>query len=73
MNDYSKYLVINSEVRFGKACIIGTRISVFDVLGWFASGMTLEDILEDYPELTKEQIQACLAYAANREHKLLVA
>jgi len=60
-------------VRFGKACIIGTRISVFDVLGWFASGMTLEDILEDYPELTKEQIQACLAYAANREHKLLVA
>ncbi len=53
MNDYSKYLAINSEVRFGKACIIGTRISVIDVLGWFASGMTLEDILEDYPELTK--------------------
>jgi len=73
MNDYSKYLVINSEVRFGKACIIGTRISVFDVLGWFASGMTLEDILDDYPELNKEQLQACLAYAANREHKLLVA
>jgi uncharacterized protein (DUF433 family) len=73
MNDYSKYLAINSEVRFGKACIIGTRISVFDVLGWFASGMTLEDILDDYPELNKEQLQACLAYAANREHKLLVA
>jgi uncharacterized protein (DUF433 family) len=46
---------------------------VFDVLGWLASGMSQEDILLDFPELTKEKLQACLAYAADREHKLRVA
>jgi uncharacterized protein (DUF433 family) len=49
------------------------RISVYDVLAWFASGMTTEDILNDFPELTAEDTQAVLSYAADREHKILVA
>ena len=73
MIDYTKYISINPGIRFGKPCITGTRISVYDVLSWLASGMTHEQILDDYPEITNTQIQACLAYAADREHKLKVA
>ena len=60
-------------MRFGRPCIRNTRISVFDVLSYLASGMTEKEILEDYPELTTEDIKACLAYAADREHKIRVA
>lgn len=70
---YTEYIVINPEIRFGKPCIKGTRISVYDVLSWLANGMSHEEIIEDFPELSVEQIQACLAYAADREHKLKVA
>jgi uncharacterized protein (DUF433 family) len=49
------------------------RISVYDILGWFASGMTTQEILEDFPELNLEDIQAALSYAADREHKILIA
>jgi uncharacterized protein (DUF433 family) len=49
------------------------RITVYDVLNWLASGMTTEEIVEDFPELTREDIHACLAYAADREHKHRVA
>lgn len=49
------------------------RISVYDILGWLASGMTREDILNDFPELTEEDIQAVLSYAADREHTILIA
>jgi uncharacterized protein (DUF433 family) len=49
------------------------RITVSDVLGWLASGMSESDILHDFPELTSEDIKACLAYAADREHKLRIA
>jgi uncharacterized protein (DUF433 family) len=49
------------------------RISVYDILGWFASGMNAEDIISDFPELTFEDIQAALSYAADREHKILIA
>jgi uncharacterized protein (DUF433 family) len=73
MVDYTKHISINPNVRFGKPCITGTRISVFDVLTWLANSMTPDQILKDYPELSKTQIQACLAYAADREHKLKVA
>lgn len=73
MTDYRKVIVINPELRFGKPCIRNTRISVYDVLSWLASGMTSEKILEDYPELTENDIQACLAYAADREHRIRVA
>lgn len=71
--DYSKFISIDSNIRFGKPCINGTRISVYDVLGWFASGMTTEQILGDFPQLTKEQILACLAYSADKERKVRVA
>jgi uncharacterized protein (DUF433 family) len=71
--DYKKYISIDPNIRFGKPCITGTRISVFDVLSWFANGMTKVEILDDFPELTEQQIQACFAYAADREHKIRVA
>ena len=70
MKDYIKFIAIESGVRFGKPCIKGTRISVYDVLSWLASNMTIPEILADFPELTEHDIQACLAYAADREHKL---
>jgi uncharacterized protein (DUF433 family) len=58
---------IDPEVRFGKPCIIGTRITVGDILSWLASGMTHKDIEEDYPTIKEEDILAALAFAANRE------
>ena len=67
MKEISSYISINPEIRFGKPCIKGTRIAVVDILQWLASGMTQEEILEDYPSLTKEYILAALAFAANRE------
>ena len=70
MVDYRKYISIDPRIRFGKPCITGTRISVYDVLSWFANGMTIDEIKEDFPELTDEQIRACLAFAADKEHKL---
>lgn len=73
MVDYKKYLSIDPNIRFGKPCISGTRISVYDVLNWFATGMTAKEIKEDFPELSEEQVQACLAYAADKEHKIRVA
>lgn len=73
MVDYKKYISIDPNIRFGKPCIKGTRISVYDVLSWFANGMSMEDIKNDFPELSDKQIQACLAYAADREHKISVA
>jgi uncharacterized protein (DUF433 family) len=73
MIDYKKYISIDPNIRFGKPCITGTRISVYDVLSWLANGMTTKEIQDDFPELSNEQIQACLAYAADREHKLKVA
>jgi uncharacterized protein (DUF433 family) len=73
MKHYSERITINSQIRFGRPIIRGLRISVYDILSWFASGMTVEEILNDYPELTKEDIQAALSYAADREHKILIA
>lgn len=67
MNQLINLISINPEIRFGKPCIIGTRITVNDILGWMASGMTQEEILADYPLLTIEHIQAALYFAANRE------
>ncbi|WBO83646.1 DUF433 domain-containing protein [Hymenobacter yonginensis] len=71
--DYYAQISINPEVRFGRPCITGTRISVADVLGWLGSGQTIPEILEDFPELTQAQIQACLLYAADRERHLRIA
>ena len=73
MTDYQKIIAINPEKRFGKPCIRNTRITVFDVLGWLASGMSNSEIIQDFPELTEEDISACLSYAAERERKIRVA
>jgi len=70
MIDYKQVIKLDSNIRFGKPCIKGTRIAVYDVLGWLASGMTFDDITSDFPELTQSDILACLAFAADREHKL---
>jgi uncharacterized protein (DUF433 family) len=71
--DYKNIITINSEKRFGKPCIRNTRITVYDVLSWLASDMTIDEILDDYPELNKSDISACLSFAADREHKLEVS
>tara|TARA_R100000027_G_scaffold58413_1_gene48366 strand:+ start:292 stop:516 length:225 start_codon:yes stop_codon:yes gene_type:complete len=70
MSDYKNLIKRDPNKRFGKPCVRNTRITVFDVLGWLASGMTYDEIIFDFPELTLEDIKACLAYAADREHKL---
>jgi uncharacterized protein (DUF433 family) len=59
--------------RGGRPCVRHMRITVADVLGWLAAGMTHEEILSDYPEITEEDIRACLSYAADRERGVLIA
>lgn len=71
--NYSLYISINPNVRFGKPCVKETRISVYDVLSWLADGMSHDQIISDYPELSEEAIRACLAFAADREHKFKIA
>jgi len=70
MINYRSIIKRNPNKRFGKPCIRETRITVYDVLGWLAAGMTNSEIISDFPELTMDDIKACLAYAADREHKL---
>ena len=67
MNDYEQYISINPQIRFGKPCIVGTRIAVVDILQWLASGMSNDEILRDHPELDQQRIRAALAFAAHRE------
>ncbi len=70
--NYQEHIEIIAGKRSGKPCIKHTRVSVYDVLGWLAAGMTVSEILNDYPELSADDIQACLVYAAEREHHLVV-
>ncbi|MBI3093680.1 MAG: DUF433 domain-containing protein [Rhodocyclales bacterium] len=67
MTDYRSIITLEPGKRGGKPCIRGLRITVQDVLGWLATGMTPEEIVADYPELTRDDVMACLAYAADRE------
>jgi len=69
--NYQGIITIEPNKRGGKPCIRGLRISVYDVLDYLASGMTEAQILEDFPELTSEDLKACLAFAADRERKLV--
>ncbi len=71
--NYTNIITIESNKRSGKPCIRGLRITVYDILEYLAGGMTVGEILEDFPELTQEDIKACLAFAADRERKLFVA
>ena len=73
MKHYSEFITIDPQVRFGKPCIRGMRITVYDILGWLASGLTTNEIVTDYPELTAEDVIAALSYAADREHKIRIA
>ncbi|PIQ25087.1 MAG: hypothetical protein COW63_19255 [Bacteroidetes bacterium CG18_big_fil_WC_8_21_14_2_50_41_14] len=68
--DYKKIITIEPGKRGGKPCIRGMRITVNDILGWLASGMTIQDILADYEELNQNDIYAALSYAADRENKI---
>ncbi len=68
--NYQDYITIDPDKRSGKPCIRGMRITVYDILDYLASDMTREEILHDFPELTVQDIQACLAFAADRERKL---
>ena len=69
--NYQDFITIESGKRGGRPTIRGMRIAVADVLGWLAAGMSHQEILSDYPELTDEDIRACLAYAADRERRLV--
>ena len=66
-------ITIDPRIRSGKPCIKGTRIAVADVLDYLGGGMTAAQILDDFPDLTAEDIQACLTFAAERERRLTVA
>jgi len=71
--NYRDHIVIDPAVRSGKPCVKGTRITVYDVLSYLASGMTPEQIVSDFPTLKPQDIRACLAFAADRERRLAVA
>jgi len=71
--NYQDIITIEPGKRGGRPTIRGMRITVADVLRWLAGGMAHEEILSDYPELTEEDIRACLAYAADRERRLVTA
>ena len=68
---YRELITIEPGKRGGKPCIRGLRITVYDVLDYLASGMSQDDILRDFPDLTSEDVRACLAFAADRERKLV--
>jgi uncharacterized protein (DUF433 family) len=72
MMDYRRLITIEPDKRSGQPCIRGLRMTVQDVLEYLASGMTVQDILTDFPDLTEEDIRACLAFAADRERRLRV-
>ena len=71
--NYQHIITIEPGKRGGRPCIRGMRIAVADVLGWLAAGMSHEQIISNYPELTEEDIRASLAYAADRERRVLTA
>ena len=69
--DYSEIITVEPGKRGGKPCIRGLRITVYDVLEYLASGMSEDEILSDFPDLRREDIRACLAFAADRERRLV--
>ena len=69
--DFHERITTNPAVRFGKPCVRGTRLTGGEVLGCLASGMSEAELLEDYPQITHDDVLACLAYAADRERLLI--
>jgi len=72
MINYKDFITIEPGKRSGKPCIRGLRITVYDILNMLAEGMTFREIIDDFPKVTEEDILACLAYAADREHRVAV-
>jgi uncharacterized protein (DUF433 family) len=72
MVDYTKIITLEPGKRSGKPCIRGMRITVYDILSYLASGMTHEEILDDFPSLTNDDILACLSYVADRERHTVI-
>ena len=70
---YPDRITLDPRIRSGQPCIKGTRLAVADVLDYLGGGMTAAEILDDFPDLTAEDIQACLTFAAERERRLIVA
>lgn len=70
MIDLNEFIAIHPDIRGGKPCIKGTRITVYDILEYMAGGMSEEQILADFPSLKSEQLRAVLAFAAQRERRL---
>ena len=70
--DYKHLITIEPGKRSGKPCIRGMRITVYDVLSCLAAGMTVAEVLDDFPYLTPDDVQACFAFAAERERSMLV-
>jgi uncharacterized protein (DUF433 family) len=71
MIDYRQVITIDPGKCGGKPCVRGLRMTVYDVLDYLASGMSVEEILADFPDLTRDDVQACLAFAADREKHIL--
>jgi uncharacterized protein (DUF433 family) len=71
--NYNDYITIEPNKRGGKPCVRGLRITVYEVLEYLASDMTQAEILEDFPDLTADDLKACIAYAADRERRLMIA
>ena len=71
--DYRQVITLEPGKRGGRPCIRGSRITVYDILGWLASGMSNDDIVREYPELTVNDILAALAFSSDRESRLSVA
>ncbi len=67
--NYSNHITINTIIRFGKPCIKGTRISVFDIKEWIDSGMSVSEIINDFPELNEEQVKVCLTFIVDKVSK----
>jgi uncharacterized protein (DUF433 family) len=70
--DYRERITIDPRIRSGKPCIRGTRITVSDIFDYLGGGMSVEEILDDFPDLTLDDIRACFAFAADRERRLSV-
>ena len=70
--DYRERITIDPRIRSGKPCIRGTRIAVADVFDYLGGGMTIAEVLGDFPDLTAEDVQACFAFAADRDRRLTV-
>jgi uncharacterized protein (DUF433 family) len=72
MIDYKDIIALEPDKRSGKPCIRGLRITVYDVLSYLAAGMTIDEIISDFPSLTRNDVLACLSYAANRERHTVI-